>query len=154
MRDHGRTPDASQPVEMLYREASAWQAELQTVWTSAREMEVQRKIMGRNVKDAEADIARARDHISRLALDWPDAVEAIGLAAKHHLHRRQSALEIWQEVEAPKQRMESSSRQVVSIEADVALFDTNVAAIVDKLSPALAGDDAPNCTDEARRPAE
>ena len=142
MTDQGRTPDAAQPVDLLYREASAWLSDLQAAWAGAREAELKRKNLEKNITDAEAEVSRARGEISRVDHDWPAAVAAIGLGVGASAAEAQTALKIWQGVEAPRQAMEEATHRVASIEADIASFNADVAALTGKLSPDLAGGDA------------
>lgn len=142
MTDHGRTPDAAQPVDLLYREASAWLNDLQAAWAGAREAELKRNNLEKNIADAEAEVSRARGEISRVDQDWPAAVAAIGLGAGASVAEAQAALKIWQGVEAPRQAMEEAAHRVASIEADIASFNADVAVLTGRLSPDLAGGDA------------
>lgn len=142
MADHGRAPDAAQPVDLLYREANAWLNDLQTAWTGAREAEIQRQNVEKTIRDTEDEVSKVRGEIARVGLDWPIAVKAIGLTSDAPVAEAQAALKIWQGVEAPRQAMAEAAHRVASIEADIESFDADVAALTGKLSPDLAGGDA------------
>ena len=129
MADFGRTADPQAAAEILYREAAGWLGALQEAWTTARERDVALKAAAAKLAEAEVIADKARRQLGEIAGQWPAAIAAIGLGATASLAEVRAALEVWQRVGEPRQSLERERRSVAGIEADIASFSRDVAAV-------------------------
>ncbi len=142
LQDHGRRPETTLPADLIHREASIQLSGLQGAWTQARERDVARQRAVRDVAEAEAALAKARDAGGAHAAIWPAAVTAIGLPAQASLVEAETALDIWRGVAAPKVSFEREGRSVEGIESDIAAFAADVAALVSRAAADITGSSA------------
>jgi len=135
----GRSADPQLPAEVLYREAKARLDALQAAWTEAKTRSVKKQSIERDLREAagERDAAHATREGLRMA--WPAAMTAVGLCAEASPAQADAALNVWNDVKVPKATYESEGHRVATIEADLAAFDSEVFALVDRVAPRLKG---------------
>jgi uncharacterized protein YhaN len=138
----GRTPDRALPADILFREARSRLDELQKGWADTKARAVTRQRAERDLAEAEAALDQATRSLAEHHGAWPAALAPIGFSGSASTAEAEAALAIWQSVAVPKLGWESEGHRVDSIEADLAAFDADVAAVVQSAAPDLAGADS------------
>jgi len=135
LRSVGRVPDATLPVDNLYREAKARVDELQALWAEAKARAATLQRVARDLSEAVAAVGKAHATLTAQRLAWPEAVDGIGLPDTAGAPEAEAALAVWQSVALPKANRESESHRVETIEADLKDFDADVFGIIDRVAP-------------------
>lgn len=134
----GRAGDPALPAEVLYQEAKARLNSLQDAWTEARSRDATRQRIARDLREAESERAAAQAALAADRAAWPAAMNAIGVDEQATAAQAAAALEVWSTVAAPKANYESEQHRVAAIEADLAAFERDVAALAARIAPELA----------------
>lgn len=138
----GRTPDRTLAAEILYREAKTRLDELHAAWNDARTRVVSRQRIERDLREAETARMTAQEALAALMQAWPGAMAGIALADTATPAEAEATLAVWQNVAVPKTSFERESRSVSTMEADIAAFERDVHAMIDRLAPDLKADTA------------
>jgi len=136
----GRTPDRTLAADILYREARTRLDELRTAWSDAKTRAISRQRIERDLRDADAARAAARDALTALMQVWPGAMAGIALVGMATPVEAEATLAIWQNVAVPKASFERESRSVSTMEADIAAFERDVHDIAVRIAPRLEAD--------------
>jgi Uncharacterized conserved protein len=136
----GRTPDQTLAADILYREAKTRLDELRTAWSDARARTVSGQRIERDLREAEAERAAARDALAALMQGWPGAMAGIALADTATPAAAEATLAVWQDIAVPKASFERESRSVSTMEADIAAFDRDVRDMAARIAPRLEAD--------------
>lgn len=136
----GRTPDRTLAADILYREAKTRFDELRAAWVDAKTRAVSRQRIERDLREAEAARATARDALAALIQGWPGAMTGIALAEMATPAEAEATLAVWQGIAVPKASFERESRSVSTMEADIAAFDRDVRDMAARIAPHLAAD--------------
>ncbi|MDE5464752.1 YhaN family protein [Bradyrhizobium sp. CSS354] len=131
----GRIPDASLPVDNLFREAKARVEELQAVWAEAKARAAALQRVARELSEADAAVGKAHATLAAQRQAWPAAMDGIGLPDTASAPEADAALAVWQSVALPKANHESESHRVQTIEADLKAFDADVFGMIDLVAP-------------------
>ena len=150
----GRTPDASLSAELLYREAKSRLDELQKHWINARERDVARRRADRDLAEANAAVESARQERLNQQATWPAAMASIGQSPNLLPVAAEGALAIWHSVPLHRQSFDSEGHRAETIEADLAMFDRDVAAIAARIAPDSAASSQQALADMAERLAD
>ncbi|MGN6308726.1 MAG: AAA family ATPase [Xanthobacteraceae bacterium] len=136
----GRTPDRTFAAEILYREAKTRLDELRTAWADAKARAVSRQRIERDLREADAARATARDALAALMQGWPGAMAGIALGEMATPVEAEATLAVWQGIAVPKASFERESRSVSTMEADIAAFDRDVRDMAARIAPGLKAD--------------
>ncbi|MGB3445639.1 MAG: AAA family ATPase, partial [Xanthobacteraceae bacterium] len=136
----GRAPDRALAADILYREAKTRLDELRAAWGDARTRAVSRQRIERDLREAEAARAAARDTLAVLMQAWPGAMAGIALAEMATPAEAEATLAVWQGIAVPKASFERESRSVSTMEADIAAFERDVHDVAARTAPHLKAD--------------
>jgi len=133
----GRSADRALPADTLHREAALYLDEARAAWAEAKARSVNRQRIERDLRAADTALADARRSREELLRAWPAAMAGIALADTASVAEAEAALAVWQDVAVPKASHERETRSVRTMEADIAAFERDVAALADRIAPAL-----------------
>jgi uncharacterized protein YhaN len=135
----GRIADATLPPKVLFREAKMRLDQLVDAWTEARTRSGAKARIARDLVEAEAAKASARELLALYASQWPAAMTGIGLGSGTTAVEADAAMAVWQTVPQIKGSFEREGRSVSSMESDISAFNEDVFDIVDRVAPHLRG---------------
>lgn len=135
----GATVPAGEGLEALLAEARARWESRETATREARELRLQRERGDRDVDETEAEAARASGALAACLAEWPAAMQAIGQRPEASIVEAEAALAIWRAMPLARQTMGREQRAVDGITADIAAFESEIAALVAECAPDLVG---------------
>jgi uncharacterized protein YhaN len=136
MDEPAPAPDA--PLDSVLALARAARERHDALRRAARDHTRRAAEIGQRLRQARADLARAREDMAQWAERWAEAVHALGLAPTATPSEAQEVLDTLAQLAAEVDKAEEKAGRIRDIEADFAAYKAAVAEAVGRFAPELA----------------
>lgn len=132
-----RQPDQAMPAGILYREAKARFDQLVAAWSDAKARAVALARLERDLAEADDARLQLRSRVESVQPHWAQAMIAVGLPSDATPVQAEAALAVWNAVGVPRASFEREGRSADTIIGDLRDFESDVAALRDRVAPDL-----------------
>lgn len=147
----GSTGGDSLPVAALARLISERLEKLSAQWAESRALAGQRDALQRRVDRLTEELASATAARSLWAAQFASATEAIGLPAETSIEGASAAIDVWEQMPTLQGEHDNRAGRVAGMRRDIEGFEADLAALVTRVAPDLANQDAADTVVELHR---